>query len=805
MLTKLRWMTVVGGALSAWMVCGTLAAAQVPQMTRLAEGVHCSQGAGSVDVTAFGTRIVRVAVRAADVRDERTSVLDPALKEKSASGLAIDRKNGNIVTNGFRAAFDCAAQTLMVSDSAGHTLVTFDGLFTNAVNASVAMHRATAEPMYGMTGTDRNVPVNSIERPNGAIVRAGAQGNGGAPFFFTKSFGVLVDSVDGLFAVHGTDVRFEHISRKEVEFFVLVGKPMQTMSGLADLTGHAPMPPRWTLGFLNSQWGIDETELRSLAAHYRASHIPLDGFILDFDWKAWGEDNYGEWRWNSTNGVGATAPDKFPNGASGELARAMALNGIHLAGILKPRILLTKPDSDIPLEAAAYATAHGFWLQGEKPYLDYVTKRNALDIDFANPEARSWYWRHLEPSFDAGMAAWWNDEADSVDPPNRPGGLLPTLEHFNMGRALYEGQRAYSNVRVWSINRNYYLGAARYGYGEWSGDIKSGAQSMAVQPIRMLGTMNLGEPHWTMDTGGFRGNPTPEEYARWMEFAALTPIMRVHASHNQKRQPWIYGPVAEAAATEAIKLRYSLLPYIYSAEHETFDTGIGIVRPLEWVFPDDAIAAAQRDEWFFGDALLAAPVLDVNATERKVYLPAGTWTEYAAGKVWQGGQTIVLTADPKTLRDIPLFIREGSIVATEEPGDSTDAMRPAEIVMDVFPSKQRTAEWTMYDDDGKSYDYEKGVYFRQKIDVFMRQHGFMVDMSAAEGTFATSVRSYLIRLHGVQADVLRWNGKAVAMAREFTDTVGPGPSWVREHDRFGDGIEVRVIAGSAAHLEILQR
>ena len=561
---------------------------------------------------------------------------------------------------------------------------------------------------------------------------------------------------------------------------------MQIMEGLALLTGKPPLPPRWTLGFLNSQWGSTEDELLDVARTYAQKQIPISGFILDFDWKAWGEDNYGEWRWNSTAGPGNPFPNKFPDGASGKFAAELLAQGIHLAGILKPRILVDGVDGK-PTEAAAYATAHDLWYPNEKRENDYFTHRLAGNIDFAKPAARKWYWEHLVPAFKAGITGWWNDEAD-YDTTT----VFNNFQFMNMARALWDGQRADSPERVFSINRNYYLGSTRYGYAEWSGDISTGFQTMAYQRRRMVAALDLGLPHWSMDTGGFNGHPTPENYARWMEFAAFVPIYRVHGDHNEKRQPWVYGPVAEAAAKRAMRLRYTLLPYIYSHERIATETGIGLVRPLFWAFPDDPKAAEDSDSWMFGDALLVSPIVTHAETTHTLYLPIGTWFDYTSGARITGGHEMQIVADAQTWQDIPIYIRDGSIVATQSNDHGNDLDPKLPLVLDIFPATTRTAEFTVYDDDGHTYAYEHGAYFRQSIQA--KQHGAAtnVTLAAPTGSYTSTIPSYLLRVHRTATVVWGDHGGLHKFPTEaaFQDSADPG--WTTSKDRFGPVTLVRI-------------
>ena len=774
---------------------------QVCQITKAPGGVHLTSADGTVDLEILGANLIRIDVEPHGKASPRTQVIDPNLKAvETAISVDVEGSSAEITATDIRAKIVCRSpMEVTVFDAAKQQIVRQVDPFGQAAWHTVDLLHAPGENLYGMSGLSLRENGGSLLRNNGSTVSAGSQGEAGAPWFFTTHYGVLFDSDGGGFDTRDNQVRFWGDSRDDLEYFVMTGPPLQLISTLAFLTGHPPMPPKWTLGFLNSQWGATEAELKQIASTYREKHIPLDAFIMDFDWKAWGEDHYGEWRWNSTSGSGNQSPDKFPDGASGLFAKEMASEGIHLAGILKPRILLYKVGSETEmLEAAAYAQAHKLWLPSEENFIDYFAGRATRDLDFSKAETRSWYWEHLKPTFDSGMVGWWNDEADNAN----------NFQFLNMGRMLYEGQRGSSDIRVWSINRNFFLGSQRYGYAQWSGDIQTGFGAMAHQRMRMLATLDTGEPHWSMDTGGFSGHPTPENYARWMEFAAFVPIDRVHGDYGEKRQPWVYGPVAEAAATKAIRLRYSLLPYIYSYERIAAETGVGLVRPLFWVYPDDPKVSDEGSSWMFGDALLVSPVVSAGETLHKVYLPAGIWYDYFRGVRFPGGKTIGYSVDSQSWQDIPVFIRSGSIVASQPPQDYTSQHPVSEITLDVFPAA-RPAQFTYYDDDGNTYGYEKGNYFRQLIQTANGARTTWLVFEPPSGSFKSALRSWLVRVHRTTpANTVLLNGKPLPQAPSSSfeasanDNSANDNSWTSGRDQFGPVTTIRIPAQQALRIEL---
>ncbi len=765
---------------------------QPAHVTPLPDGVELSDGASLLHVQLLENGLVDIHVQVDGKATARTLVIDPQPALRPPSAVTPSNQAGIYTLSTPAIAVqvhEAGPYSIQILDATGRQLLRSDDPLGEARHGGVTMKHTAVGTLYGIHGLGREDTAQGLTRNDGGRVAAGVQGQSGAPFIFSAGYALLVDSDGGQFTTAPGSISFRQSSRPDVEYFVFAGPPLQTLAALSRLVGPPPLPPRWTLGFINSQWGSSQSEIENIVAAYRKKEIPIDGFILDFDWKAWGEDDYGEWRWNSTSGPGNVAPDKFPGGAGGVFAREMTAQGVKLGGILKPRILDDAPgDPNRPTVAAAYATQHHLWYPGEPQTPDYFSHRMARDLNFDNPETRTWFWQHLLPAFHAGMVAWWNDEADVSGKTT-----FSNFQFFNMGRMIYEGQRADANLRVWSINRNFYLGASRYGYSIWSGDIQTGFPSMAFQPRRMLAALNTLAPQWSMDTGGFFGHPSSENYARWMEFAAFVPIMRVHGALDEKRQPWVYGPVAEAAASQAIDLRYQLLPYIYSYERRSTDGEIGLVRPLFWEFPSDPLAASQDTEWMFGDALLVAPVLNQAATSRKIYLPPGDWFDYSSGRHFSGARKIELATDARTWKDIPLFVRSGSILATQ-PVEQYVGQRPIqEIRLDIFPA-QEPAEFTVYDDDGETYDYEKGAYLRQQITAEKQGDAIQITAAGATGSYPSSLRSYLLRIHAAAGSVTI-NGKPLQPANEPAAELTADQNWALQTDRFGSVVLIRISAG----------
>ncbi|WP_082190170.1 TIM-barrel domain-containing protein [Frateuria defendens] len=738
-------------------------------------------GEAQVEVRLLDANVVRLRVAAPhDAAPAATVVLDPRAQWPDAVPARRAAQDGiaQLATAALRLRWDAAHHLLTLEDAAQHRLLQLDPR-TLARGAPALVH-APGDALYGIHGYDAFEHAGGLLRHGDLRAHAGKQGMAGAPFAWsTAGYGVLADAVGVRFDLAGDRLALRGEHGPVRDLYLIAGDPHAIFAALARLSGPTPLFPKWAMGFNNSQWGIDQAELLGIVEGYRTRHIPLDNVVLDFDWKAWGEDDYGEFRWN---------PAKFPGGPDGSLKRTLDARGVRLTGIMKPRI-------HVDTVEGREATVHDYWLAQGKARPDYFSHQSVREIDFAQPAARAWFFNDaLRHAYATGIAGWWNDEADDsgVD-----------TQHLDMQRALYEGQlAAFPNRRVWSINRNFYLGAQRYAYGLWSGDIATGFPSMAGQRQRMLSAVNLGAMQWGMDGGGYKGTPTPENYARWIEFGAFTPVFRVHGELGQKRQPWRFGPVAERAAADAIRLRYALLPYVYSYEWRRRTSGVGLVRPLLFDWPHDPKVRDSYDAWLFGDYLLAAPVVEPGQTHKRLYLPAGQWTDWSSGRRYAGGQAIDLAVDATGWRDIPLFVREGAIIPMQPPMDYAGERALEEVTVEVFPA-EAASRFDYYDDDGESYDYEQGAYFLQTLGTRRQGRTVVFDAAAPQGRFRPALARYLLRIHGPAATSVAIDGRALAAA------AGPaalarqrGEGWATGQDRYGPVTYVRLAAGSARHVEL---
>jgi alpha-D-xyloside xylohydrolase len=510
-----------------------------------------------------------------------------------------------------------------------------------------------------------------------------------------------------------------------VDYYFVYGPSLdKVIAGYRQLTGQATLMPQWAFGLWQSRQRYETAkEALDVVDEYRRRAIPFDNIVED--WQYWPRDAWGSHQFD---------PARFPDPEG--WIKAIHAQHAHIMISVWGKFYTGTANFDAMHKA-------GFLYQ---PNLDEGL-RDWIDFPYTfydafNPAARKLYWSQMNTGlFSKGIDAWWEDATEPDLTPSPP-----TLEgqriHMNptaMGTAsrvmngyalmnsmgVYEGQRSVApNQRVFILTRSGFAGIQRYGTATWSGDTTATWSGMAKQIPAGLGLSVSGLPYWTMDIGGYTmesrfsaKNPTPqsaEEWrelnARWFEFGTFCPITRLHGE-LQPREPWTFGGDTHPAYQTIVKfdrLRYRLLPYLYSlAGAVTHDAGT-IMRPFVMDFPRDPTAREIANEYMFGPAFLVAPVTTYKARSREVYLPENAgWYDFWTGAQTNGGQSIEA---PAPYDAMPVFVRAGSIIPFGPEAQYTGEKPADPITLCVYAGAD--GAFTLYEDDGLTYGYEKGAFAR---------------------------------------------------------------------------------------------
>lgn len=545
----------------------------------------------------------------------------------------------------------------------------------------------------------------------------------------------------------------------EMNYYFFWGPSMKKVLGrYAELTGHMPMPPMWALGNQQSRYSYyPDTVAEEIVKRYRADDLPLDVLHLDIHFM----DRFRVFTWNSQR-----FPD--PKGFTGKL-RAM---GVKVVTIVDPGIQAHSAGYSVYSQGAQ----QDFFLKRKdgRPYIARVWPGDSVFVDYTKDAAARW-WGDLHRAYtDQGVAGIWNDMNEPSDfndqtgksqmdvvtydgGENSPYAKNRNVFAMNEARATYQGlQRLLPNQRPYVITRAGYAGIQRYAT-VWTGDNRSTWEALALS-LPMFMTLGLsGEPFMGADVGGFIGRTDPEMLVRWYEVGFLTPFLRNHADMSSPdHEPWRFGTYYEDIIRKYLKLRYRLLPFLYTALEEAHRTGVPLLRPLLLNYQDDENTLGIDDEFMIGADLLAAPVLKPNLTARLVYLPKGIWFDYWTGAKQEGGRTIRVEAPLET---VPLFVRGGAILPSG-PNLKFVGDQPADPLLrfDVYPDAQDEASAALYEDDGLTEDYRGGVFRRTTITSRRGE----IEYRPAEGEWRPAARKLIFCLHAPAVRRVLIDGKALA-------------------------------------------
>jgi alpha-glucosidase len=478
------------------------------------------------------------------------------------------------------------------------------------------------------------------------------------------------------------------LENDRMDVYLVMRSCDEAIRGYTELTGAVPLPPKWAFGYMQSKNRYRSSEeFLQLARDYRKKGIPCDTLVLDWLWF----NQFGDMEWDESNWK---EPEK--------MLKEIHDMGFHVMQAYHPFIY----EDSLKVEEFR---KKGFLMD---------TPAGKLPIfDHSNPEAREEWWQQTLKFVKQGIDAYWIDMGEPRDHWKGTTCHIGSREHVHnlyslfWAKGLYEGHRRDLKTRVFSLPRTSYAGIQRYGAALWSNDIESSWEVLKDQVPAGLGVCMSGLPYWCTDIGGFSTDDrfSPELMVRWMEWGVFCPLFRTHGTRPEN-EAWSHGEEANRIFEDYIRLRYRLMPYIYTCARDVTETGKPMMRALFLDFPKDEIACGQKYEYMFGPSILAAPVLDKDARQREVYLPEGVWYDYWTDKKLIGGRTITAAAP---LNRIPLYIREGAVIPMADCVNYIDEKPMDNLYVHVYGD--RSAEYILYEDDGVSYDYEGGAYAKTKL------------------------------------------------------------------------------------------
>lgn len=574
---------------------------------------------------------------------------------------------------------------------------------------------------------------------------------------------------------------FSSEAGEKIDYYFVYGKNMdEVVSGYRQVTGKATMLPKWALGFWQSRERYKtQEEILQTVQEFRKRKIPLDNIVLD--WSYWKEDAWGSQEFD---------PARFPD-PKGMLEQLHKKYHTHFMISVWPKF---------------YEGISTYKMFDEKNWLyrqnienrqrDWIGQGYVSTFyDAFQPDARKLFWNIINRKlFSLGVDAWWLDATEpdilsnaSIDERKQlmnPTAIGPATQYFNTyslvnAKGIYEGQRAAKpDQRVYILTRNANAGIQRYAAAAWSGDISARFDELERQIPAGLNLSLSGIPWWTTDIGGFfvedkYDQPDPkgadlEEWrelnARWFQYGAFCPIFRSHGQYPY-REIFNIAPEKSEVYQSMLyysRLRYKLMPYIYSLAGKTYHDDYTVMRALPMDFSADTAVLNIKDQYMFGPSLLVNPVYHYKARKRRLYLPAGSgWYDFYTHRYYTGGQYIEADAP---LQRMPLYVKEGAILPLGPDIQYTDE-RPADTIsLQVYTGKD--ASFVLYEDENINYAYEKGRFIN--IPVRWDESARTLTIGAQEGSFPGMLKKRYFRIEYIHPGKTKkenrglvvYNGKA---------------------------------------------
>jgi alpha-glucosidase len=554
-----------------------------------------------------------------------------------------------------------------------------------------------------------------------------------------------------------------------IDYYMIYGPDAkQVLSAYAWLTGPAPLPPRWSLGYQQSRYSYEtESQVRDVAARLRADHIPADVLYLDIDYQ-------------KSNRPFTVDSEKFPHFA--DMLADLKQQKFHVVGITDLHIAHLPGAGYAPFETGTSGN-HFVRNADGSTFVGMVWPGPSVFPDFTQKSTREWWGELYRPLVAEGLSGFWNDmnEPSVFDIPNgtmpddvqhrieEPGFAKRIATHREIhnvygmenSRATYEGLLNISpQARPFVLTRATYAGGQRYAL-TWTGDDSSSWNHLRLTTPMLLNLGLSGFGFCGADVGGFIGTPTPDLLTKWMEVGAFQPIDRNHAEKGSgHKEPWVNGSEQEGIRRRYIEERYKLMPYLYTIAEEMTRTGVPMMRPLFMEFPFATADAHPLDldsgnEFLLGSALLVAPPPYPDRTDDyRVLLPPVRWYNYWTGQRIEKHETVpdktLGDLDPveehPSVEDLPVFVREGTILPEQPLTESTSEVPQGPLTLRVYPGN--SCQGSVYQDDGTTTSYQQGDFLRMEFSCEEVASGLRLHIGRHQGTYQPWWKQLQVEVYG---------------------------------------------------------
>lgn len=777
-------------------------------------GLKFSNDNMNVELKLYGENTIRIIKYPLGKSFEKNSLSVIKKEEKSKFSVSENKNILSLKTDDLNILIDAKNGTITYKSASGKELLKEVGSdfqpFNDAGNQTYSVSQSfqleNDEPIYGLgilqngKMSQRNTDVKMIQNNTWDFV----------PFFQSvKGYGIFWDNYSPTqFTDTPQKTSFSSEVGEGVDYYFIYGKNADgVVARMRNLTGKVPMIPLWTYGFWQSKERYkSQDELVDVVKKYRDLQVPLDGIIQD--WQYWG-NNY---QWNAMDFISPDFPD------SKKMIQNIHDMNAHLSvSIWSSFGPMTNQYREMDKKGMLFnintwpESGREVW-PPDKNYPSCVRVYDAY-----NPEARNIYWKYLNKGvFSLGVDSWWMDSTEPDHLSQKPEDLdtKTYLGSFRKVRnayplmtvgGVYDHQRETTNdKRVFILTRSAFAGQQRYAANTWSGDVNSSWESLRNQIPAGLNFSLTGNPNFNSDIGGFFAgvykrnggakNPMFQElYVRWLQYGTFTPMMRSHGT-DVPREIYQFGKKGEVvydAIEKFIKLRYSMLPYIYSTSWDVSKNNSSFLRALSMDFSSDKKTWDINNEYLFGKSFLVVPILNPQYTPEKivktdenegwnktdaskkenslsnidftqnktvkVYLPTGAdWFDFWTNEKFNGGQEIQKNVN---LQSIPLYVKAGSIIpfgsdvqyATEKKWDN--------LTLKIYPGAD--ADFVLYEDEFDNYNYEKGDY--TEIPFHWNEKSKTLTINSRKGNFKGMIdkRNFTVILPNGQQKTVNYSGNKI--------------------------------------------